>query len=401
MSLGKTKLRTGIFWLLLLLVPFLALELTLDFLCLVSPRIASLLSLDGATVIRDEKLGIRPNPMFPEHDAKGWRNKSVPGSATIIAMGDSQTYGTNVRSEEAWPKQLGDMVGIETYNIACGGYCPIHTLLLLDEALRLQPKLVIEAFYTGNDLFECYTTVYSESRLPELRRKDGEIPLTLSEKEESDRLVREALRVTKPPWLRTKDFLIEHVKLVAALRLYKSFLPTVYSVNPSWESVKAYANRAPDSLIFEQGPLRTVFTVKSRLLAENLGDRRVREGLRLALESLRRVNERLKQQNVCFLLLSIPTKEYVFEEFVCQQGGNVSHDYDRLVKNERTILETVAEFSEANGIHFVSALPVLRECLSNGDQPYRLDDDGHPNPAGHRAIAKAVQSKIRQLGLAK
>jgi hypothetical protein len=170
MGSPENKLKMAAFWLVLLVGMFLAVELAMNLACVISPKISNLLSLHGATVVQDDKLGIRPNPMFPEHDAKGWRNKTVPGSATIIAMGDSQTYGTNVRSEEAWPKQLGDMVGIEAYNIACGGYCPIHTLLLLDEALRLEPKLVIEAFYTGNDLFECYTNGNRPPRSPVMGR---------------------------------------------------------------------------------------------------------------------------------------------------------------------------------------------------------------------------------------
>ncbi len=36
-----------------------------------------------------------------EHDARGFRNPSAPDSTTIVALGDSHTYGTSVSSEEA------------------------------------------------------------------------------------------------------------------------------------------------------------------------------------------------------------------------------------------------------------------------------------------------------------
>jgi lysophospholipase L1-like esterase len=337
--------------------------------------------------------------MFPEHDRNGFRNKAVPNTADIIAMGDSQTYGTNVRSEETWPKQLGRIAGAEAYNMAFGGYCPIHTLLLADEAVQLRPKVVIEAFYTGNDLFDCYTQIYSAQSAPELRNPEWQAVQSFEEKRESDKLLSEAVSVTKPPWLRTKDFIIERVKLAAALRLYKSVLPVNYSVNPGWESVKAYASGTQGLEIFERGNVRTIFTAKSRLLAEDLSDRRIREGLRLAQEALRRINESLNQRNVRFVVLAIPTKEFVFEELVREQGGGVSQDYDNLIKYEKLILENMAEFCGTNGIPFVSAVPALRQCLEKGEQPYRIDDDGHPSPTGHRAIAATVLSELRKLKL--
>ena len=51
-----------------------------------------------------------------------------------------------VRRDEAWPQQLEKRSGYGTYNLAFGGYGPTQRALLFEEALSLQPRLVIAAF---------------------------------------------------------------------------------------------------------------------------------------------------------------------------------------------------------------------------------------------------------------
>ena len=45
--------------------------------------------------------------------------------------------------------------------MAWGGWGPVHSLILLDEAISLHPKIIIEAFYAGNDLFDAFNIVYN------------------------------------------------------------------------------------------------------------------------------------------------------------------------------------------------------------------------------------------------
>ncbi len=90
----------------------------------------------------------------------------------MVAMGDSQTYGTGVWRAQNWPHQLQELVGHRVYGISCGGWGPTQSLLELDRALALKPRLIVEAFYTGNDLFDCFETVYYDHQLPELATTD-------------------------------------------------------------------------------------------------------------------------------------------------------------------------------------------------------------------------------------
>ena len=104
----------------------------------------------------DDTLGHCPNPDFPGHDQWGYRNESVPAQADIVILGDSHTYGVGVEREEAWPHLLSDSTGATAYSIAFGGWGPGQHLLLMDKALSLRPKLIVEAIYTGNDLWDCF-----------------------------------------------------------------------------------------------------------------------------------------------------------------------------------------------------------------------------------------------------
>jgi hypothetical protein len=61
--------------------------------------------------------------------------------------------------------------------------------------------------------------------------------------------------------------------------------------------------------------------------------------------------------------------------------------------------EKAMAFFNKKNIPFVDSLPVLRECLSTGRQPYRIDSDGHPNSTGHRAIAQLLLSHLKKTDL--
>ena len=184
-------------------------------------------------IIRDPILGHRPNPRNPEHDKKGFRNASVPARVDMVAFGDSQTYGTGVSRENAWPQQLAKMTGVKVYNMAFGGYSPVQSLLLLDEALEMKPKIVVEAFYAGNDLVEAFTIVYSgNDQLNNLKTSDKatlqEIQ-HLQKQEIINKIVETAdvnvYKDTKKPFLATvKSFAYDHFKIYKLISFTKNYV---------------------------------------------------------------------------------------------------------------------------------------------------------------------------------
>ncbi len=187
----KLKKKQVFFAVVLALLVIGLLEMTLGLLALVSPRVDQLLASPWPSkttphTLPDERLGHRPNPAYPGHDRRGFRNSEVPAKAHIVALGDSQTYGTGVVPGHAWPRQLELMTEKSVYSMAYGGYGPVHRLMLWDEAVALQPNLVIEAFYAGNDLFEAFDLVYNRGKRPELKSTDPQLQVTVREAEQSE-----------------------------------------------------------------------------------------------------------------------------------------------------------------------------------------------------------------------
>ena len=121
----------------------------------------------------DAVLGTRMAPNAPGHDARGFRNEAAPAQADLVAIGDSHTWGTNARIDEAWPQVLGRSLGRTAYNLALGGYGPIQYEALAEEALTLRPSVIIVALYVGNDLWDAYVRVWSEDRYRDRRKTGG------------------------------------------------------------------------------------------------------------------------------------------------------------------------------------------------------------------------------------
>jgi len=397
----KLNKRQAFFAAVLVLLVIGFLEITLGLLAFVSPRVDQLFATSKGTP--DARLGHRPDPAYPGHDRKGFRNPEVPAKAHIVALGDSQTYGTGVKPEDAWPRQLESMAGKTVYSMAYGGYGPAHSLILWDEAVALSPKIVIEAFYAGNDLFDSFNLVYNLGQLPELKSSDPQLQASVREAEQSESIAKHVSRMylkgTTPV---TRDgfsprrLLSRHSKIYGLLRRARNESKRLVNKRNNtpqekWEMAKAYAAEHPAYCqVFSDGQFKTVFTSEYRLSALNLGDPRIAEGLQISLRAIHRMHELAATRNIRFLVVLVPTKETVFRGL----WQHPSMSYLSLTENEERAWRITKDFLEYNSIEYLDALPVLQEQLATGIQPYQVSSDGHPNEHGHKAIAKFVAAHL-------
>jgi len=425
-SLPTRKLSTRkrlAFSALLLLIVVLALELLLHGLCAIFPRVARLLEpestfADESPEVDDEILGHRPRPGYRDHDRRGFRNRVALDKVEIVCMGDSQTYGTGVTSDEVWPQQLSSMSRRSVYNMAYPGWGPTHSEALLDEALALHPELVIEGFYSGNDLWDCYSMVFQRKKSPGYLSMDPDSRARIDEAEEKEPLyekVSKLIRVyngdfssdeaeastsanqpsVSTPWA-VRRLLSEHSRLYGVGRAIKTrILQTAEQrdTEAQWERLRVKSTASGGRWeVFESKQLRTIFVPEYRLVALQMDDPRIEAGHRWAMQALVAIDHRLAQASVPFLVVLVPTKEFVFYPEV----DAPSNIFSEIVNNEIGMWAETKTFLEAEGVPYVDTLPALRDALKDGNQPYTISANGHPNAHGQRVIAEVVNRWIRE-----
>jgi lysophospholipase L1-like esterase len=353
--------------------------------------------------IPDQALGFKGNPGFPGHDRNGFRNPAVPASADIVVLGDSQSYGVNAEADDSWPRILERKLGTRVYNMSFGSYSAVTHLMLFEQALAFRPKLIIEAIYSGNDLGEAYLFVYPQNKFLQLRSSDPSVLESIASAERSEPFAEKIAVLFSQRSFEEKQikpftrFFLRHSKLYLLLRAGKWKIEDMFceKVSP-WDAEKQRARNAPHSFqIFEEGAVRTIFCAPARLAVLKNDDPRVREGMRLCCESIRRMNLRCKERGITFLVVGIPTKEYVFKDRALNSLRS-AQPYAELIKNEECAWADVAAFLSGEGIPFIDCLAGLRSAIRDASQPYSQNANGHPNATGYTAIASDVMDHIRQ-----
>jgi hypothetical protein len=382
-SAGRRALLAGITALLVVL----ALEAVLWLASRASDRVAAVVTPGVPRTLADPRLGHRPNPSVPGHDAAGWRNAARPERAALVALGDSQTYGDEVQREDAWPQRLGALSGLPTYNMALGGYGPARYWLLAEEALALEPDLLLVGFYAGNDLADAYAAVHLRGLAPELAPGDAAPREALAAAEERFGDLATVWRETRAErkgvfrsaiatWV--AEPVEHHSRLYGLIRGLVTRLGNG-AASPTaprtWKEFNAYARRIADAdpellLPFREGAVSTVLTPGARAAVLDLEDPRVAEGLRLSLEALARIAARCEGR--CRVaVVWIPTKELVYATRVRASGVPMPETYARLVDAETAVWARTRRFLEARSIPWIDALPALREAavLASGLLP--------------------------------
>ena len=372
---------------------------------------------ENPKVLEGEDGLMRGNPSYPSHDENGYRNASVPENATIVTLGDSHTYGTLVQRDEAWPRLLAEELGVSLYNMGLGTYGAMANAMHLEDALQFQPKIVVLGFYFGNDLVDDFNLSRSKGTLFSIVGQ--ELAQEALELEASRGLGSTIPRLFEPRRSATDEdssdvsvgnralwsvfptmgrWLGEHSRVLGAgatilewlNRLIRGPSPSImYSRNFADAAAAIEVHHRAFVTPFEGGGWRTLLTGPYRLIAEDLSDPRIRAGFEVSKASIGAMAENLAQADVRFVVVLLPTKEFVFWPKIASPAdlpGMVE-----LYEAELHARESLKDYLAPLGVILVDPVDALRE---SSVQPYFENADGHPNPHGHWLIMQELKRKL-------
>jgi hypothetical protein len=351
--------------------------------------------------IPDSRLGHTLNPNYPEHDGNGFRNKARLDKADLVVLGDSQIYGFGIPVDRLWPQQVGALAGRPAYNMGVPGWGPVQSLFVIDKALDLRPKILLEAFYSGNDLYDAFRMAYYLNDLTDLKtaEPDKVAAIAAAEKKEPlSELIDRVYNYSRKPGdasavARGKIWMYKHVMVYRLLRTVRDRLVSTLAESKGPLDGRAAAERYPgDLLIAGPGVPGTIFTPRYRLAALDLNDPRIAEGLEVSLRAIERMSRLAAEKGVCFAVVTVPTKEFVYGAAGDDPASRVPSrsSYLALLDRERAVWDRVRSYLGQKGITYVDVAPVLHERVARGEAMYPPSTDGHPATAGHDVIAREV-----------
>jgi len=365
-------------------------EVMLQLLCL-SPRLKALVTGKGPEpLVADSRLGLRGNRAYPDHDDWGYRNSHRPERATVVAMGDSQTYGTGVSRDEAWPPALERRLGEPVYSMATPNFGTAHYWLELEGALTLRPRVVLITVYFGNDAYDAFRLATINPDVgalvaSDLLRRGQELetraPLATTGQTLFEPGAVERRTLGSPRRLLSQYSLLYTVASTLSARLNRRRPPDVaHDFQTTWRSLSPQ-QRALTSP-YEGDGWRTILTASYRRTVVDYRDPRIEAGLAVMRGSIARIAARSREAGVRLVVVFIPTKENVFASRISDFTPQAL--LEQLIADEESLKRTVIDDLDRLGVEHVDLLGALRGAPA---QPYAEGMDGHPNATGHAAIA--------------
>ena len=281
--------------------------------------------------------------------------------------------------------------------MALPGYGPGHSLLQLDEALALTPRLIVASPYFGNDFFETYALARRHPQLlagidPALREAAAAVDRRRAIEREVGGLFAVAAAQSTHHWVSG------HGKLYGLARGLRTYLsappatPAILSRNFGMAAAALTPAERRYASPLEADTWRTILTSVYRGQVLDDRDPRIRIGFEAARAALLTMHDRCRAVGVPLLVVLLPTKESVFWPRVRDPAAHPG--LEALVADERRLRsELIAMLTEFEIPH----IDVLEPLRSAPAQTYFEDVDGHPNTTGHAVIAATVVGHAQRL----
>jgi hypothetical protein len=338
-------------------------------------------------MVKDEVLGAAPSPSARAgFDAWGFRNREVPETAEIVAVGDSHTYGNTARMEDSWPYVLGRLTGRRVYNMGMGGYGPNqYYYLSKTKALSLKPRIIIWGVYMGDDFENAFSITYGLDYWAYLREhKAGEVNFNIWESETAPR----------PSWSKSIRVWLSRHSVIYQLLFHASLSGRAQGEFQIRNASQLYPGVATTLNLPEKNILEA-FRPKNMLSRLDQDDPNVREGMRITFKLLADMHDICEQNRVQFVVVVIPTKEMVFSDYLEHNSKIALSDVlDKLAVNERLARERTFKFLTDSNISYVDPLPALKRAVEH-ELYARTAGDMHPSKNGYRVIAEAASEALK------
>ncbi len=338
-------------------------------------------------VVSDPILGAVPSPSsLAGFDRWGFRNRKVPKTADIVAVGDSHTYGNTARMVDSWPYVLGELTGEQVYNMGLGGYGPNQYFYLSKtKAFELKPKMILWGLYMGDDFENAFSNTYALDYWAYLRKLPPQkVQENIWEVPPNGPSLNKKIRI----WLSRHSVIYQ---LVFHMGLGKRVEGEFTTKN----AAQLYPGLAT-SIVLPDKNIAEAFRPKGVLFGLDQDDPHVREGIRITLELIKEMDDLCKQNHVQFVVVVIPTKETVFADYLEHNASLPLDDVlDKVIANERIARTQLFTFLGDNHIPSIDTLPALRKSVG---QHLYFDGatDMHPGKNGYHVIAEAVAEALKQ-----
>ena len=332
-------------------------------------------------MVADEVLGAKP-PQGGGFDAMGFRNRTVPESVDIVAIGDSHTYGNTATMANSWPYVLARSSAQRVYNMGMGGYGPNQYFhLLKTKAAHLKPRAIMIGLYLGDDFENAFLITYGLKHWEYLRR--GSADATNFD-----------IWAVPPPnsWHKQVRAWLSRHSVVYQLAFHASMLGTLQG-----ETQIRNAQRFSDSIVTVSIPEKNILEAfHPKGMLENLkqDSPAVQEGMRITFELIEQMNGFCRELGAQLVVVIIPTKEMVFAEYMqSSDRPDLQEVVQKLIADQSLAREKLFSFLQQANIPFVDTLPSLRKQSSQSLYA-RSAADMHPGRNGYRVIGEAVSDAL-------
>jgi hypothetical protein len=369
-----------------------ALMVGASFIALLICEGASRLFLDAGdylsvSLVDDPVLGMAIAPNSPGFDVWGFRNRAIPSTARVVALGDSHTFGNTALMDEAWPAVLSRQTGVSVYNLGLGGYGPNQYYhLMMQRALLLRPRYVLCGLYMGDDFENAFSITYGLDHWESLRSGNrGAVNAAIWSESEAPGAFKQARN-----WLSRESLLY---RLVVHGALFGSLKESV-----RFQQVRNGRDPQVTSLEIPEKHIREAFRPFGLVVRLDQSRSEVREGMRITFALLSKMKHACADNGCVFAVVVIPTKETVFADYFGPDADaqHLGSAVNQVIAHERAMRQSVGDFLEREAIPYVDTLPALRRA--SGEQLYaQTTADMHPNKNGYRVIGETVADFLRQM----